>query len=206
MSRYPHRKRGKCEDYVALDVRYLHRRGLLSPDRGFSCTWSRSGETLGKVDVIPQCEPVALLLRLFRGEQQPRKLVGQLVPIVQTKCGFGGMRPWFRCPGCGRRAAKLYLGDCALFLCRLCRRLAYASQSASPATRAISKARKLRVRLGGGPIVFDPLPGKPPRMHRWTYLRLSATATKAQERGSVWRSTRSGDASPDCLPRTEDFP
>jgi len=38
------------------------------------------------------------------------------------------------------------------------------------------------VRLGGGAIVFDPLRGKPPRMHRWTYWRLFAAAIKAQER------------------------
>jgi hypothetical protein len=36
--------------------------------------------------------------------------------------------------------------------------------------------------LGRGPIVFDPLPGKPPRMHRRTYFRVLAAAIKAQER------------------------
>jgi hypothetical protein len=127
-------------------------------------------------------DAVVLLLRSFSGEQQLRKLVRQVVPIVQTKCGFGGMRPWFRCPGCGRRAAKLYLGDCAPFLCRLCRRLAYASQSASPANRAIRKARKLRVRLGGSANLLDPLPGRPRRMHRRTYGRLQAAALAAEER------------------------
>jgi hypothetical protein len=63
-----------------------------------------------------------------------------------------------------------------------CLGLAYRSQSATAANRAIGKARKLRVRLGGGPIVFDPLPGKPPRMHRSTYFRLFAAAIQAQER------------------------
>ena len=76
----------------------------------------------------------------------------------------------------------LYLAIGSGFACRRCRGLAYRSQSETPVTRAIAKARKLRVRLGGGPIVFDPLPDKPARMHRQTYYRLFAKAIKAQER------------------------
>jgi hypothetical protein len=36
------------------------------------------------------------------------------VPLEYTKCNFGGVRPWFRCPGvvdgeeCNRRVGKLY--------------------------------------------------------------------------------------------------
>jgi len=134
---------------------------------------------VGKVDVIPESEAVVLLLRLFGGEQQPRKLAGQLVPIVRTKCGFGGTRPWFRCDRCRRRAAILYLATGSGFACRRCLGLAYRSQSATAANRAISKARKLRERLGGGPSVLDPLPGKPPRMHRQTYWRRLAAVITA---------------------------
>ena len=76
----------------------------------------------------------------------------------------------------------LYFSIGSDFACRRCLGLAYRSQRETAANRAISKARKLRVRLGGGPIVFDPLPGKPPRMHQRTYFRLFAAATKAQER------------------------
>jgi hypothetical protein len=62
--------------------------------------------------------------------------------------------------------------------------------------RAITKARKLRMRLGGGPSVLDRLPGKPARMHRRTYWRLLAAAIEAQERMIAldveWLRTRCG--------------
>jgi hypothetical protein len=52
----------------------------------------------------------------------------------------------------------------------------------NPQCRAIAKARKFRMRLGGGPSVLDPLPGKPPRMHWRTYDRMYAAAMAADER------------------------
>ncbi len=52
------------------------------------------------------------------------------IHLEWTPCAFGGSRPWFLCPGegCGRRVAILY-GPTFPLLCRLCRDLAYASQS-----------------------------------------------------------------------------
>jgi hypothetical protein len=38
------------------------------------------------------------------------------------------------------------------------------------------------MRMGGGPSLLDPLPDKPPRMHRLTYYRLFGKAAVAQER------------------------
>jgi hypothetical protein len=93
-------------------------------------------------------------------------------------------RPWagLRCDGCGRRAAKLYLGDGLVFACRLCRDLGYASQLENRRYRAITKARKLRVRLGGSGNLLDPFPKRPRGMHRRTYDRLQAAAITAEER------------------------
>ena len=54
-----------------------------------------------------------------------------LPPILidWTPCNFGGVRPWFLCPGedCGQRVAILY-GPTLPLLCRQCRGLTYASQ------------------------------------------------------------------------------
>jgi hypothetical protein len=69
----------------------------------------------------------------------------------------------------------------SVFACRRCHDLAYRSQSQTAANRAVVEARKLRVRLGGGPSLLDPLPKRPPRMHRRSYYRLFAMAIKAQE-------------------------
>jgi hypothetical protein len=110
------------------------------------------------------------------------------VPIVWSRCHFGGFRPWFRCTkdaggghGCGRRVARLYLRGHA-FACRHCCGLAYLSQSENPRHRAITKAQKLRMRLSGSPSLLDPLPDKPARMHRPTYHRLFGQLIAAEER------------------------
>jgi hypothetical protein len=82
---------------------------------------------------------------------------------------------------CGRRVALLYLRGHE-FGCRQCGGLAYATQSESPHFRAITKAQKLRIRLGGDADLRAPFPRKPARMHRSTYDRLLARAMTAQER------------------------
>jgi hypothetical protein len=105
----------------------------------------------------------------------------QRVPIVSTKCHFGGFRHWFQCH-CGRRAAKLYFLSGSLFQCRLCNHLGYRSQLENPTHRAITKAQRLRVRLGGVPNLLDPLPERPARMHRRTFHKLFNEAAEAQER------------------------
>ena len=68
------------------------------------------------------------------------------VPVVWTPCHLGGCRPWFSCPCCGRRVAKLYGG--AVFACRHCWRLNYASQQASKRDRAADRSWNLRRLLG----------------------------------------------------------
>ena len=53
----------------------------------------------------------------------------QQVEMVSTPGNLGGRLRWFVCPGCGRRAGKLYLpkGE-TIFLCRLCHGLDYRQQ------------------------------------------------------------------------------
>jgi hypothetical protein len=67
-----------------------------------------------------------------------------------TKCHLGGERPWFHCPGCSRRVAKLYWGGERLhYRCRQCLgNFFYASQTKSAAGRRLYAAWKLRLRLG----------------------------------------------------------
>jgi hypothetical protein len=109
---------------------------------------------------------------------RPKKSVEQHVPVVWTPCHLGGGRSWFRCTAtadgryCGRRVAKLYLGDSGVFACRQCYGLAYASQLESLQHRGIGKARKIRMRLGGDANILDSFPAKPKRMHWRTYNKL----------------------------------
>jgi hypothetical protein len=107
------------------------------------------------------------------------KLVEQNVLITWTRCALGGRRPWFVCNSednsgtrCGRRAAKIYLGAYPVFACRCCQGLTYASQKQTPHLRLISKAMKIRMRLGGSPNLSGPFPDRPKGLHRKTYERL----------------------------------
>ena len=90
-----------------------------------------------------------------------------------TACNFGGERPWFVCPGatCGRRVAVLY-GPGKYFLCGHCYELRYESQREDKKDRALRRAQKIRMRLGGSANMLEPFPERPKGMHHDTYMRL----------------------------------
>lgn len=94
------------------------------------------------------------------------------VPVMRTPCPFGGSRPWFLCPECGRRALVLYLLGHRL-VCRRCGGVLYRSQFQGPVDRLARKALRLRRRLGdtSGRIGAPP-PPRPLEMRRTTYQRL----------------------------------
>jgi hypothetical protein len=94
------------------------------------------------------------------------------VYLAPTRPHFGGLRWWFMCPQLNRRVRKLYLPlDGRHFWSRRAYELAYASQRETKFDRALRRARKLRVRLGGDP-ADNESPDKPPRMRWATYNRL----------------------------------
>lgn len=66
------------------------------------------------------------------------------VDLDWTPCHFGGRRPWFRCPECGRRAGRLYGGG--RFVCRKCAGFRYESQY-DPLGGAASRFQRTRERL-----------------------------------------------------------
>jgi hypothetical protein len=115
----------------------------------------------------------------------------QRVPITWTRCHLGGVRPWFRCTAsigdkpCGQRVAILYRCGAPVFGCRQCCGLAYASQREIPRHRAIRRAQKIRIRLGGTANLLEPLPERPGGMHRRTFYRLFNKAAEAQERSQA---------------------
>lgn len=104
------------------------------------------------------------------------------VNITSTTCHFGGVRYWFVCPMCGRRCAVLYPTKC-----RKCVGARYSVERESVANRRITRAIRLRQRLGqkGGGICV-PLPPKPKRMRWHTYLQ-RCRKIKALE-DNIWAS------------------
>lgn len=95
------------------------------------------------------------------------------LPIIRTACNYGGSRPWFACPCCGRRVAKLFL-RAQRFACRHCQRLSYASQSEDAIGRGWRAQRKLEAQLG-------PNWKRPKHMHQTTCVRLVARIVRLEE-------------------------
>jgi hypothetical protein len=186
MARPAHGGRTTCESCISIDVRRWHCEGRLR-GQPFSCSWT--GEPGAGMTVRSEWDAVVLTYRYRRGASD-WKSIEQRVPITWTPCHFGGHRPWFVCSAysgvrpCGRRAAVLY-GAGELFACRRCHGLAYESQQEVPIERAISKAQKIRMGLGGSGDLFRPFPEKPKRMHLRTYLRLLERAETAED---CWKS------------------
>jgi hypothetical protein len=165
---------GECHN---VDVRYLHREGLLEPGRWFSLRWSQAGRLTGSircaVEGNDRPERVLLLYRHRSGPGAEWEDVLKPVSLNRTACNFGGERPWFVCPGagCGRRVALLY-GLGSYFLCRRCYDLVYESQRENGITRALRRAQAIRERLEGSANMTKPFPEKPKGMHWRTYERL----------------------------------
>lgn len=108
-------------------------------------------------------------------------LAGAPLDLAAQGCPFGGWRWWILCPGCGAWIAIVYRGPVG-WRCRGCYGIAYTSARESTRDRAIRRARKVRVRLGGSPSLCAPLPPRPRGMWRRTYDRLRADATVAEAR------------------------
>lgn len=160
-------------DMRTLDIRRLQRDGLLTPGRWFMWKWSRKGEEVASIQIRTEVDRVVLNYRYRNhdGEWQP---IEYPVFLDQTGCKLGGRRIWFRCPGqdCGKRVAILFGG--AIFACRRCHQLVYASQRETNDERAARRADSIRRRLEWEVGILNPARGKPKGMHWRTFWRLKA--------------------------------
>ncbi len=66
-------------------------------------------------------------------------------------------------------------------MCRKCGGLSYESQNEPRHFRALTKAQKIRVRLGGSANMTEPFPSRPHYVHQRTYLRLRDRYEAAME-------------------------
>jgi hypothetical protein len=182
---YSFDKKTTTDECHSIDVRYLHREGLLKLGRWSSLRWSRAeretGSIGGVVEGTEQPERVILTYRHRSGPGNEWEDVHEPVSPDWTACNFGGQRPWFICPsaGCGRRVAILY-GPGRYFLCRHCCDLVYESQRENEMHRALRKAQAIRERLGGSANMMTPFPERPKGMHHETYWRLREEHDEAE--------------------------
>lgn len=185
------RDQGKdtTDQYHALDIRLLHRRGDLRSGSPFTLGWSWNGTPTGNVVGCAKEDSIVLCHTCRRSGGEDSVFPHQLVRLTWTVCRYGGRRPWFICPvrDCGRRVAVLYGGG--VFACRHCYRLAYGSQRETADYRALRRAQRIRMRLGGSGRMSDEFPPKPKGMHWRTYRRLQTEAENAAS--FSWQSGRS---------------
>ena len=93
-------------------------------------TDSRIAEVSADVSLVRQATGPAVRITYPATSDASRVGLSDPVALCSTPCPYGGVRPWFRCPGfaCdGRRVRILYLLG-GLFRCRVCHRLTYASR------------------------------------------------------------------------------
>jgi hypothetical protein len=160
-----------------IDVQVWQRGGFLRPGRWFSWAWwNRDGVRVASITVHVEHGRVLLWYRIRR-QGKDWQDIKEPVSLVWTPCRCGGQPSWFICPGIvngrvyGRRMAILY-GGAHYFLRRHCYNLAYESPRENLPTRLISKAQKIRRRLGGRASSMEPFPSKPKGVHWRTYSRL----------------------------------
>ena len=165
------------EDHLAVDVRQWQREGLLMDGSNFNSTWSRAGKEIGNMGVRTENGQVILSYSWQKNDGETGTLDYPVV-LQTTFCHYGGVRYWFICPavGCGKRVAKLYLGQ-KYFACRHCCRLVYKSQRETKSDRGYRGAGKIRNKLAWPPGIINPPGDKPKGMHWKTYYRLLAKHT-----------------------------
>jgi len=124
----------------------------------------------------------ALVTCYRRGEA-----VSAMVAVTWTSCNYGGQRPWWICPDCGRRCKLLYVVGGRL-TCRLCGRLTYTTAQAPKWIRKCRKANRLAVRAGW--ILGTPWPPPRPSGRHWrtwvAELRALADATRTSSEASAF--------------------
>jgi hypothetical protein len=176
--------RDKVENSRSIDVNRLHKKGCLRDGWAGGWQWTSDGERAASINLRAEADRLDLSyrVRIAGGEWED---VAETIDVVRSPCRFGGVRPYFICPGvmngvaCGRCVVKLHCAG-RYFLCRNCCRLAHASQSEGARDRALRRANKIRQRLGGDPDMVAPFPPKPRGMWRHTYDRLREQAFAAE--------------------------
>ena len=172
-------KKTALEGCRFIDIRDWKRDDLLRDGYVFDWHWSQNGVRKASMRVFTACDHVRVDYA-FRRWGDAWQDINETIRFSVSPCHLGGERLWFCCPGCGRRAAKLYLYS-PHFRCRLCLGLPYASQQKTILDRAYRKAFKLRNRLNARGGIGDPIWEKPKGMHWNTFERLQATIERQDE-------------------------
>jgi hypothetical protein len=159
--------RPTVEEVPRLDVMQLRKAGALEDGWRGGWQWIWTSGRRSNIAVTVEGELVHLDFTVRIGQRAPEK-IHQSVQVTWSPCRFGGARPYWLCPGCGRRCAVLH--GLRHFACRRCNNLSYASQRERAVDRSQRRADRLRRTLGGEP-GLGRIPPRPKGMHHSTYER-----------------------------------
>ena len=148
------RKKQPTSDIPSLDIRQIN---------GISTAIHRRGN----LHIPNNEEPIEFTVG---GDVLLLAASNQTIHFDITKCNYGGVRHWFKCPQCNRRTLKLFYQR-NVFLCRQCHNLTYASQNQMEIDRLLWRLVKIRRSLGYQGIA-EPILKKPKCMHWKTFESL----------------------------------
>ncbi len=176
-----HRYRGanKCEAVCRIEIPYLNKHGLLEPGTMTTLTWSRRGQKTAAVELATWPEWM-MLYYCIRQEENTLRKVSQRIDFDWTDTAFSGRRRWFKCPCCSRRCSVLYLLG-GVFACRECQGLVYCTQYEDTFQRRVSRALKIKEKLGDQSGIGGIFPEKSKRMQYSTYERLRSEHEQTQK-------------------------
>jgi hypothetical protein len=185
-----HGGRLTVENGLMLDLNQLIRQGIVRPEGtgAGSIVWS---ETAGgrrremacigyEADMDEESGWIRLRYTTTSSRSGQKTHHDYRVELTATAQPFGGRRWWWICPSRRRLVAKLYMpAGGGVFASRKAHRLAYRSQRQSPYDRTISRAFKLRRRLGSTGALWDAI-DKPKGM-RWATFDRKMDQVEAAE-------------------------
>lgn len=163
--------KGIAEELPFLDVNWLNRNGYLQGGE-YTISWTCNGNPSGDIKIRTEEDGCFILEYKYRQNEGEWEDVTETIILTRTLCNYGGKRPWFICPECGRKVGKLYAGG-KYFFCRICCNLAYYSQREPIYERLMDKAHNIQKKLGGKPGALYSFPEKPKGMHWKTYNQLN---------------------------------
>ena len=156
--------------YLSMDINILNKHKALTTGAIFSIIWGDIENSVNTAAVTVK-EGYLEVLHQYKSDTRLGPSVESTTYLTHTRCNYGSRRPWFLCPSCDGRVAKLYSLESG-FLCRKCSDMPYESQSESRRYRALRKARKIRMRLEGDANLLNTVILPPKGMHWKTYNRL----------------------------------
>ena len=135
-------RKTRVDEARSIDILDLQRKEVFSKDSAWSWTssWSRNGEVVASISYRVENGmdgPTGLrfIYSITDNETGAKKDYNYIIPVVSTRCNYGGKRWWFICPlvvngrSCQRRCRIVYLPpEAEYFGCRECHRLTYESR------------------------------------------------------------------------------